>query len=490
MRKVVPGGLRIGWAMGDITPDRPVNLYGQFHARIATEALDPLTVTALAIQSEAPPGEAVVWVACDRCTVPAAIQQRCREAVAERCPDLAPETVILHATHTHTAPVISEGCFPEQAPEVMTPGEYADLFVERVAATVEEAWSNRAPGAVSWAFGWAVVGHNRRAAYFDDLSQRPGYQHRRGGAIDGSSKMYGRTDDPSFSHIEGWEDHAVDLLYCFDATDRLTGVVVNLACPSQEVEGLSAVSADFWHDIREAIRAQLGDVFVLGQCSAAGDQSPHLLVHRRAEDRMLALRGLSRRQEIGRRVATAVVEAFGAATQDIRRELVFRHECLSVGLPRRRVSEAELALAKDDLARLEAERPENAAQESARYVAMNRCRRVIDRYETQATEPELSEEIHVVRLGEVAFATNRFELFLDYGVRIKARSPAIQTFVVQLAGGGRYTGTYLPTARAEAGGSYSAGVYCNEVGSDGGQVLVEETLRALERLFKEEEEES
>jgi len=43
-------------------------------------------------------------------------------------------------------------------------------------------------------------------------------------------------------------------------------------------------------------------------------------------------------------------------------------------------------------------------------------------------------EVHVIRLGDMAIASNRFELYLDFGIRIKARCPAVQTFVVQLAG--------------------------------------------------------
>jgi len=94
--------------------------------------------------------------------------------------------------------------------------------------------------------------------------------------------------------------------------------------------------------------------------------------------------------------------------------------------------------------------------------------------------------VHAIRLGDVAFATNRFEFYLDYGLRIEARSPARQTFVVQLVAGGEYTGTYLPTARSVAGGSYGAGAYCNEVGPEGGQQLVEHTLRMLNELWPEQ----
>jgi hypothetical protein len=81
-----------------------------------------------------------------------------------------------------------------------------------------------------------------------------------------------------------------------------------------------------------------------------------------------------------------------------------------------------------------------------------------------------------MRLGDVAMATNPFELFLDYGLRMKTRSKAVLTFVVQLANG---RGTYLPTAKAEAGGGYSAIVQSNSVGSEGGQVLVDKTVELI-----------
>jgi len=104
---------------------------------------------------------------------------------------------------------------------------------------------------------------------------------------------------------------------------------------------------------------------------------------------------------------------------------------------------------------------------------------VLDRCELQRTRPTCPVEIHVLRLGDVAVATNPFELYLDYGVRLKARSPALQTFVVQLSG----PGTYLPTARSVAGGSYGSEPASNLVGPAAGDMLVEETLAELHRLF-------
>lgn len=92
-------------------------------------------------------------------------------------------------------------------------------------------------------------------------------------------------------------------------------------------------------------------------------------------------------------------------------------------------------------------------------------------------------ECHVIRLGDVVFATNPFELFVEYGIRIRCRSRALQTFLVQLAdayGGGGY----LPTQRGLDGGHYSALVKSNWVGPEGGAVLVEETVRAINALFE------
>jgi len=50
------------------------------------------------------------------------------------------------------------------------------------------------------------------------------------------------------------------------------------------------------------------------------------------------------------------------------------------------------------------------------------------------------------------------------------------------AGGGEYTGTYLPTQRAVTGKGYSGNVYDNEVGPEGGQQLVDQTVQTLQEL--------
>lgn len=466
--------ISIGWASKDVTPDRPVNLYGQFHMRISKGVKDPVTITALVLSAK---DDSVIFVSCDSVYIPPEAFGRCRAAIRSRGPDIDVNRIIMNGTHTHTAPALRNGFYPSVPEGVMTPEEYAELFAELVAETVAEAWANRQMGGISWGLGTAVVGHNRRATYFDDASATS----RRAGIItDGYTKMYGNTNDPKFSHIEGYEDHYVDLLYTWDNKKNLMGVLINLACPSQETEGDYYVSADFWHEIRQEIRKRHGDkIQILAQCSSAGDQSPHRLWYKEAEERMLKLRGLTMRQEIGRRVANAVDEVLPFAHETIQSNLPLMHVVKEIQLPRRMISDEEAAAVRTDLAKLE------AGDKTAKiyYASVWRCRNTLERYEAQKKEPSLAMELHVVRLGDVAFATNRFEYYLDFGIRIKARSPAVQTFVIQLTADNKGTGSYLPTERAIAGKGYGGGVYDNEVGSEGGQVLVEKTVEIINSLW-------
>ena len=64
---------------------------------------------------------------------------------------------------------------------------------------------------------------------------------------------------------------------------------------------------------------------------------------------------------------------------------------------------------------------------------------------------------------------------------MKARSEAVQTFIVQLVG----PGTYLPTEKAIRAGHYSAVVHSSLVGPEGGNVLVNRTVNIINSLWTE-----
>jgi len=423
--------LFVGWASVDITPERPVALVGQKRKRISKSVLDPLTATVLALETRGKNGEReqAILVSCDVVKIRKEMQERLRDRLKTALSDFDVDKFFMNATHTHTAPGFIDGAYKglydvSQDEGVMKPSEYADFFIERIGQAAVQAWQNRKPGGTSWGLGHAVVGRNRRAHYFD-----------------GSSVMYGKTDREDFSNIEGYEDHDVNLLFFWTPDNELTGIIVNLACPSQETEGLSDVSADFWHDTRLEIRKRFGkDLYIFPQCSAAGDLSPHYMFNSRAEAIMRERRGLTSRQEIARRIADAIEDVLPLSKNDISLNPIFKHELTRISLPAQDASRAPFG----------------------------------------KTDPVNPIEMHVIRLGDVAIASNPFELYLDYGIRIKAKSPALLTFLVQLS---CQSCGYLPTEEAVRGGGYSAEKFI--VGPDGGQILVNETVRSIDALWDE-----
>jgi hypothetical protein len=304
-----------------------------------------------------------------------------------------------------------------------------------------------------------VVAHNRRAVY-----------------ANGTAAMYGKTDKPEFRGIEGYEDHGVDVLYLWDAKKKPIAMAVDVACPAQEVESRRAVNADFWHETRELLRNRYGkDICVLGWCGASGDQSPHLMYRKKAEERMRQLRGLTRLEEIARRIDGAVDDVHEVAKNDIRTDVKLVHLVRTFKLPPWKVTDEQYAAAKAEVDRL-SKNPANRRR-------MLWQKRVVDRYEQQKPGDVYERQFHVIRLGDIAICTNPFELYTDYGIQIKARSKAVQTFVIQLTG--ERSGTYLPTVRAVKGGGYSAIPPSCPVGPEGGQALVDQTVEAINSLWEE-----
>jgi len=473
------GRLSIGWASADITPPEPVALCGQFNRRISKRVNDPLTATALALEARDTNGvlDQAVMVSADVVCIRRVDLERVRSLVKPRVPDLDPAKIILSTTHTHTAPVLVDAreqnldphdlmaTFVYRVPEkgVTQPRDYVERFASRVADAVVDAWKARKPGGVSWALSYAVVGQNRRAHY-----------------TTGRSQMYGPTDQPDFDSFESTTDPGVELLFTWDADRKLTGVAVNLACTAQEVESADYVSADFWHDARLELRKRHGEgLFILPLCGSAGDQSPHLLFRKPAEATLRQRKGnLTPRQEIGQRIAAAVNGGLDLAKTDIRSEAPFIHGTQIIPLPVRQVTQQEYEAAKKGYQELEAKGLETL--DSSDYTWWRIKKNIVARYEVQNERPVCETEIHTLRLGNIAFATNPFELYVDYGLRLKARSPAEQTFVVQLACD---TLGYLPTERGVSGGHYSAEIMSNIVGPEGGRRLVDRTVEALKRLW-------
>ncbi len=472
------GQLHYGWATESIVPNRPIAIGGQYHTRISSQVNDPITVTALAIETKDGQStiDQVVWVSCDLVAIRKVTIDNARKLVAQAIPDLDVNKIIVSATHTHTAPALMDTAetdlhpyefmrswayrIPPDQTDVMHPREVLQFLERQLALVITRAWQSRSPGEFSFALSHASVARNRRAVYFD-----------------GTTRMYGDTKDPKFSHTEGTSDDSLDCLF-FYRDGKLVGLALTLYCPSQEVEGESYLSADFWYDARQQLRERFGkDLFVLPLTGGSGDQSPHVQVARAADDRMLADPKRAYRQEIARRITNAVTDVAERAARDKSGQVTFGHRSEVVSLPVWRVSEERYAQAQQAVAAGKEKLDQLTGPE---YINWRVQSTMVARYEIQDREPYCPTEIHAVRLNDLALITNPFELYTDYALRMKARSPAIQTSVVQLTADCH---AYLPTERAVAGGGYSARIDDGVIGPEGGRKLVEDCVRLLQLLW-------
>lgn len=456
--------IRIGWASANITPDKPAQMFGQFCERVSQYVRDPVTATALALDSTdgTGAGDQAIMVSCDLVVITKEIQEQLRRRVAQRLAGFDPRKIFVAATHTHSAPTMEDDMYPPPGPGVITPAEYVDFLIERLADAVIAAWNSRKPGGLSWALGHAAVGFNRRVVYDD-----------------GTAKMYGSSDTEHFMGLEGSQDHGVEMLFCWNMKNDLTGIALNVACPSQVVETREYMSADFWSEARKRLREKYSDMlYVLPLVGAAGDQSPRDLVRRgRGEKNMYDESGLI---EKGARIAAAADYVFPNAKDGIKTSVFFKHIVEELALPARKVTKDEADAARIECDKLVAQGSDPMSSPAGQ--ARRLKHRVIERYERQGENPGFGMELHVIRLGDIAIATNPFELYLDYGLRIKARSKALQTFVVELACD---HGRYLPTERAVAGGNYGGRVADGNVGPEGGQMLVNRTVETINGMWRE-----
>jgi len=273
-------------------------------------------------------------------------------------------------------------------------------------------------------------------------------------------------------------------LFFWNKERKLIATSIEVPCLAQEVEGDTVVDADYWHAVRVKLKKRFGpDLLVMGWIGAAGDQSPHLMYRKAAEERMRKFTNTTRIDAIANRIVKAVEEAHETVKNDRHSNVVLAHKVETLTLPMRIVTESESIesrkVSEEAAAKIAAD-PKSAASEHVKMVWYGD---VVKRFEMQKTNPNPTHdtEIHIIRLGDIVICTNQFELFTDFGLRMQARSKALQTFVIQLAG----PGTYLPTAKAKAGGGYSAVCQSNTVGPEGGQILVDRTVKLIDDLWQD-----
>lgn len=223
-------GWRVGTATRTITPDEPMWMAG-FAQRDepADGAVHDLEAKALALEDET--GRLAAIVSADVLFV----QREIREAVARRCESrygVAPDALVLTATHTHCGPEFRDFKLrmyaDEDGPYRDRGADYRDRLEDELVSVVGEALDGRAAATISYSHARCGFAMNRRLPVEDGIAhvQNPDgpVDHEvpvlvvEGAAGDGDDD--GRGTDPSpRAVVFGYACHPTTLFftkYCGD----------------------------------------------------------------------------------------------------------------------------------------------------------------------------------------------------------------------------------------------------------------------------------
>ena len=511
-----PDRLQIGWAKRSIAMPGTVPIPGQSNMRVSIGEYSPVYASALAMSNAK---DAAIFVSVDVVSVSNIVFNKVIETLKKEAPFIPAEKVIINSTHTHAGPAARPTVrdYPNKV-EIVSDEAVINYMTRQITDAVKEAWAKRADGSIAYGYGFATVGFSRRTLYLDDTSKRFG--HQPGYATNGHCIMYGKTADDKFAGYEAGMDPFINIMYTFDAKGKLNGAIVNVPCPSQNFESAWMYYAGFWANVREKVAEKYGDIGLICQSAAAGDLAPRQLHYNEAEYRRYSLKypeliekyrknpmkypffvprndvymkgeilEMMRAEDAANRIMNAFDEVLVWASKDKKSCPELQHKVKTVTLER--------FILPEQILEQEKKFHENFMKQSfktdgdkwgmLKHNSVLRSRRnkvsgIIKRFNEQKTTPEYKTDIHVVRIGDIAFATNCFELFMDFMHRIQGRSPFTQTFIVQLVTTPYGVGSYLGTERSVDNKGYGATPYSCHVSPKGGQQLVDETVNMLKAM--------
>lgn len=417
-----------GFAERDITPELGMEQPGGYGKVYHRKLHDACKVRA-AVFDDGKTRVALVGV--DALMVPRQLVQAAREGIRERC-GMGPAAVLVGASHSHSSgPVgmVQPGQYDHASPLVRmlayekssaADAGYLERLQREIVAAVCQADSLRAEARCGFGAGLEnEVAFNRRFRMKNGLT----FTHPHQG-------------NPDIVGPAGPTDPQVGVIGVWSSEGRLLGCVVHYACHATTNPG--GISANWIHYLEKTIRGALGTdvpvVFLQGACgdvTQVNNLSPYAYPSGEQWARLVGGR-------LGAEVAKVLLSVEPGAAIPLEARSTLLHISRRVPSPERVRRCYELV--QRDPQQVGAT-PWTFAKEIVLLDAL------------LAKEPVAEVEVQAIQVGPAVFLTNPAELFCQYGLELKAKSPFPFTFPVELANG---SVGYVPTEEAfgAQGGGY------------------------------------
>jgi hypothetical protein len=374
---------------------------------------DNLEANALYIASE---DEKLLLISCDMAAIPTDTVSEARDRISEST-NVPARNIIIAGTHTHSGPSVLKTSYKKPIDK-----PYLDRLINWLAELSETAVSRAVPGKIGWGKGNVQVGYNRRCCW-----------------TDGTHSMHWTSGREDFTGLEGPDDPEHTVIATVDDDDKLIAILQNNTSHPTCFYGADFFSADFPGASRTFLRNNFGQIPVLFFNGAFGDisnenQCAPKVCETNKERKMLRLAHLL----TGETLRLLHEMSFCS-------DPVIKHQYEDMQIPVRLPLQEQLERAEATLKKIDAGEEVPAMEQILAWGTVDLNNRFKD-------NPYDTVPVHVIRIGELAIVTQPCELYCQFGLNIKRRSPFAATAVFGIADG--YNG-YCPSIEGIMGGGYS-----------------------------------
>ena len=420
-------GLKVGFAERDITPDIGMEQPGGYGKSYHHKLHDPCKVRVALFDDGR---RRVALVGVDALVVPRGLVLAARKEIQQRC-GIAPDAVLIGASHSHSSGptgMIQPGEYDFASPLVKKlayeKSSCADAgYLERVQTEIVTGVCHANSLRVEARCGFGS-GREDKVAYNRRFRMKNGRTYTHPGQGNPDILGYAGPTDPEVGVIGSW-----------DRSGRLLGCVVNYACHATTNPG--GISANWIYYLEQAIRGAMGpDVIVVLLQGACGDitQVDNLSTYKQPDAEDWA-------RLVGGRVGAEAIKVLLTMHPGDFSPLDAASTVLRI---KRRVPSQERV-----------RRCTEVVQKDPGEVGAVRwtfAKEIVLLDATSAQHAVAEVEVQAIQIGPAVFLSNPAELFCQFGLDLKAKSPFKLTYPVELANG---SVGYVPTE--EALGSHGGG---------------------------------
>ncbi|SEO04964.1 neutral/alkaline non-lysosomal ceramidase N-terminal domain-containing protein [Paenibacillus sp. OV219] len=426
-----------------ITPPLDVPIAGGFFEIRPTEVLDDLYASALVIDD----GVAeVALVSVDICFIGTSIITEIADAISEKC-GIAKTNILLTATHTHKSPELMGGGLRDGQVNREEQDFYLAFFKKSLVTSVIMAQKQKQPVRIG-----VGRGENKNHVF-----------NRRLRKPDGSIVV--NWVDRSFTQdciADGVIDPEMTVIRIDRADGEPAAIIVNYALHNNAITDQLVISADLSGYMSSIIRKVYGDdVVVLFLPGACGEIN---WIDYRDFNQVFDLKLF---KQIGTGLAGTVLQIMPMLEYPEIADIGVLHEELII--PDRPYNDYD-------------DKPDTT------FGPVEGSRDVFEFYRStkEANKdkalPLNKVDIHAIRLGQqIAIATNPAELFVEYGLAIKERSPFKYTLISELTNGN--AGYACTRAAFEEGGYEVRKSGGSHMDIAAGERIVETSVKLLRGLL-------